>query len=84
MLNITEHGNRPDFQVDPLIEDYDTKKRRLRYEELVIKKKGDELNWTDADQQELMPLVEEFFTWPHLHGICIKLVAMLVSLGYNE
>lgn len=39
----------------------DRKRRRLRYEELRFKKKSDSLNWTDEEQQELVPLVEEFF-----------------------
>jgi len=49
-------------QVPPLVpEPPDVKRRRLRYEELLFKKKSDELNWTVEEQQEFLPLIEEFF-----------------------
>ena len=61
MLNITKQGDHPDYHAEPVVESYETKQRRIRYEELMIRKNGDKLNWTDADQEEFRPLIEEFY-----------------------
>lgn len=61
MLNITDQSNRPDYQVKPLFEDFDTKRRRSRYEELMIKQQAAPESFTDdADIDELAKLVREF------------------------
>ena len=53
---------QPGVEVRPVVEETpERKKRRVRYEELLFRKRADDVNWTDADQQEFMPLVEEFF-----------------------
>src|SRR5258708_7077085 len=41
----------------------DRKRRRLRFEELKFKKEHDDLNWTEALQEEFRPLVDEFFNF---------------------
>ena len=55
--------NSESFQAAPIIdEDYDRKKRRLRYNELTMKRRADPDNFSEAEQEEFVPLVEEFFT----------------------
>ena len=53
---------QPDAVVPPVIPDTPERAaRRVHYNELVFKRNADPINWTDTDQQELVPLVEEFF-----------------------
>lgn len=49
------------MQVKPLVPDVAKERRRIRYEELKTKKLGDDLNWTDAEQAELVSLMDEFY-----------------------
>lgn len=43
------------------ITDPDKRKRRILYDELLLRKQSGD-GWTDTDQAELKPLLEEFFT----------------------
>jgi hypothetical protein len=58
MINLTNQGNTPGFQAKPLFEDYETQKRRRRYEELSIKFKAAPESFDDVD--ELAGLMKEF------------------------
>jgi len=52
------------YQPAPIVpETRERKQRRMRYEELRLKKEHDDLNWTDELQAEFMPLVDEFFNF---------------------
>ena len=50
------------YQAPALVpEANDRKRRRLRFQELRFRQVNDPANWSDADQAEFKPLVEEFF-----------------------
>lgn len=57
VVNIGDEHRVPALKVD----DPAKARRRVRYEQLRLKKLGDDLNWTEAEQAELALLVDEFY-----------------------
>ena len=61
-LRVTEAAGHPDAYTPPMQpEEPERRSRRLRYEELAIRRESDPLNFTVEDQIEFAPLVLEFF-----------------------
>jgi hypothetical protein len=62
MLKTTELLASPDFGAPPLVEEPPERaSRHRRYDELVIKKNADPLNFSEEEQEELRPLLDEFY-----------------------
>ena len=60
MLNITKQGDHPDYHAEPLYDSPERKQRRIRYEELESRYKGDPINFSEADMTEYAELMPEF------------------------
>ena len=59
-LRIAEDNASPMYKAEPLIDSPERKQRRIRYEELTVRQKGDPINFSEDDLLELVPLIEEF------------------------
>ena len=61
-IAFTKFESHPSYKAEPVVpETPERRSRRIRYEELLFKRRADELNWSEEDQAEFSPLVEEFF-----------------------
>lgn len=61
-IKFTNFESHPSHVTEPITpEDPARRAKRVRYEELKFRKETDALNWSDEDQAEFTPLVEEFF-----------------------
>lgn len=54
------HGQGEHYQVKPLIDDPVVKRRRLRFDELFLKRTNNVENWSEDNQKEFAPLYDEF------------------------